>query len=505
MPTSVVQKSVELLVVKRPEIAPPRAATKPDVAAKDPGGTFEAALGEARAKPRQTKSEDAVNAANQKPLEAEKPASIDDPADAKPDPAHKPKPNAKSGAKAAKSEDGEILVDAAQGTEVNACADDSADASVPEPADATDTDQGVQPDTASKPNAEEIKVQPNGELAAELTVPTATPTKPPEQDAPPPTDASDEAADESIPKTVKLDAVPLTTRKVVGTKTEDDLASIDVATDEDTDASEGATGESLRPDAPVRTTARHSETQPAHSPVEAGVTSLPAAAEPGAPTAPSKKTTPIDAAQNKEAHTAVPPPQPEGQPSTPTTAAQSSAAPLNAPAVVTAPTSPVTHAPTTHAAAPTLAQSAPPEVDFVAANHAKIVTGIRGDLLPGGGSMQIRLDPPELGALQISVRMQDGVMTASFQTSSDDATKLLSHSLSQLKSVLESQGVSVEKLHVEQAPRDQRSDNDPKQNQQHPNAAYDRTSARQEQQRKEMLRRMWRRLSFGSDPLDMVA
>ena len=72
---------------------------------------------------------------------------------------------------------------------------------------------------------------------------------------------------------------------------------------------------------------------------------------------------------------------------------------------------------------------------------------------------QIRLDPPELGALQVLVHMRDGAMTASFQTSSDDATKLLSHSLGQLKQVLESQGVSVDKLHVQQAPRDQQASN----------------------------------------------
>jgi hypothetical protein len=154
--------------------------------------------------------------------------------------------------------------------------------------------------------------------------------------------------------------------------------------------------------------------------------------------------------------------------------------------------------------APT-AQSAPPpapDAQFVAENHPKIITGIRGELIPGGGSMHIRLDPPELGALQISVHMEDGVMTASFQTSTDDATRLLSHSLAQLKHVLESQGVSVEKLHVQQAPRDeQRQAFDDSRHQQ----SSENSSAHQEQQRREMLRRMWRRLTDGSDPLDMVA
>ncbi|MDQ3440970.1 MAG: flagellar hook-length control protein FliK, partial [Planctomycetota bacterium] len=96
----------------------------------------------------------------------------------------------------------------------------------------------------------------------------------------------------------------------------------------------------------------------------------------------------------------------------------------------------------------------------------------------------------------------DGVMTASFHTSNDDATKLLSHSLSQLKQVLESQGVSVERLQVSQTPKEQQARNDDPREQ--PRDQQD-DAHRQEQQRKDMLRRMWRRLSNGSDPLDLVA
>ena len=74
------------------------------------------------------------------------------------------------------------------------------------------------------------------------------------------------------------------------------------------------------------------------------------------------------------------------------------------------------------------------ESQFADANHPKIVSGITGRLLPNGGAMQLRLDPPELGAMQIKVEMRDGVMTASFETSNDQATRLLSHSLGDLRS-----------------------------------------------------------------------
>ncbi len=165
---------------------------------------------------------------------------------------------------------------------------------------------------------------------------------------------------------------------------------------------------------------------------------------------------------------------------------------------------------TPHAPVASHAQSAatptpeplPPEARFADANHASIISDVRTRLLPHGGSMQIRLDPPELGALQVSVEMRDGSMTATFQTSNEDATRLLSHSLGQLKTALEAQGVIVEKIQVQQAPKNQPSQS---QEEQSPQQHRDEANARQEQQRREILNRMWRRVSGGSDPVDLVA
>jgi flagellar hook-length control protein FliK len=150
-----------------------------------------------------------------------------------------------------------------------------------------------------------------------------------------------------------------------------------------------------------------------------------------------------------------------------------------------------------------LPAAAPPEAQFAQANHARISMNVAGQLLPNGGSMQIRLDPPELGALQVKVEMRDGTMTASFQTQNDQATRLLSHSLGDLRASLESQGVNVTKLHVEQAPRQQSSSSG--EHRQPQDGARPDSSGDREQQRREMLRRMWRKLSGAEDPLDMVA
>lgn len=158
---------------------------------------------------------------------------------------------------------------------------------------------------------------------------------------------------------------------------------------------------------------------------------------------------------------------------------------------------------------PTAPATPPPPVpvhadaEFATTNHDRIVTSVRSQLMPNGGSMHIRLDPPELGALQIHVRMVDGVMQASFETSNDQATRLLSHTLSQLKTALETQGVNVEKLQVQQSPRDQQAsaDGDDQQRQ----SPQQESQAQREQQRREMMNRMWRRIRLGRDPLDMVA
>lgn len=143
-----------------------------------------------------------------------------------------------------------------------------------------------------------------------------------------------------------------------------------------------------------------------------------------------------------------------------------------------------------------------PEARFAEANHPSIVKSVHGELLPNGGTMKIRLDPPELGSMQITVQMRDGQMVASFETTSDQATSLLSHSLTQLKSALETQGVQVDKLHVQQAPREQAFDPQGGRGQ---DPSSREGSSQQEQQRKEMLRRMWQRLGVDYDPLDMVA
>lgn len=160
-------------------------------------------------------------------------------------------------------------------------------------------------------------------------------------------------------------------------------------------------------------------------------------------------------------------------------------------------------APKLAVAQPAAVAAAPTVADFAAANHAQIVSAVHTQLLPNGGSMHIRLDPPDLGAMQITVRMRDGVMSAEFQASNDQTARLLSHSLGDLKTQLETQGVTVEKLHVSAAPQESRGSSSDADSQRREQAPSD--DQRREQQRKEMLRRMWSKLAGGNAPFDMVA
>jgi flagellar hook-length control protein FliK len=160
--------------------------------------------------------------------------------------------------------------------------------------------------------------------------------------------------------------------------------------------------------------------------------------------------------------------------------------------------------------APKAEAPAPPqqgaETQFADANHPSIVTSVHTNLLPNGGTMQLKLDPPDLGALQVTVQMRDGVMTAAFETSNEQATRMLSHSLNQLKTALETSGISVERMHVQQAPRQESKGNSQGDSQQQKSQDPEQQQqSRQEQQRRQMLQRMWNKLNGVADPLDLVA
>jgi len=84
-------------------------------------------------------------------------------------------------------------------------------------------------------------------------------------------------------------------------------------------------------------------------------------------------------------------------------------------------------------------------------DHAagRIIRGLSTMVHQNGGTMTMRLDPPELGAIRIQMTITNGSVTASFAPSSEAARQLLEQSMSQLRTALESQGLFVDRLSIQ--------------------------------------------------------
>jgi flagellar hook-length control protein FliK len=65
-----------------------------------------------------------------------------------------------------------------------------------------------------------------------------------------------------------------------------------------------------------------------------------------------------------------------------------------------------------------------------------------------GQQMQLHLNPPELGALQVDVSMRDGVLSARIEAQTSAAQQILTDNISQLKDSLTQQGVSFDRIDV---------------------------------------------------------
>jgi flagellar hook-length control protein FliK len=66
-----------------------------------------------------------------------------------------------------------------------------------------------------------------------------------------------------------------------------------------------------------------------------------------------------------------------------------------------------------------------------------------------GGTLQLRLSPPELGALRIELNIKDGVMSASLQTENANARRLLLDHLPVLRDRLAEQNIRVDRFDVD--------------------------------------------------------
>ncbi len=72
-----------------------------------------------------------------------------------------------------------------------------------------------------------------------------------------------------------------------------------------------------------------------------------------------------------------------------------------------------------------------------------------------GGSLVMRLDPPQLGQLRLEMRMEGGRVTVLMAAATESARSLLQTNLGSLRTALEDRGLAVDRLVVESAARPQ--------------------------------------------------
>ncbi|MEM8495767.1 MAG: flagellar hook-length control protein FliK [Planctomycetota bacterium] len=84
-----------------------------------------------------------------------------------------------------------------------------------------------------------------------------------------------------------------------------------------------------------------------------------------------------------------------------------------------------------------------------ALNEARLARGLKSALNQQGGSVTLRLTPPEMGTVRIQMQIQGTQVAAQFHAETDAARSLLQQQLGQLRTALEGQGLSVDRLGVQ--------------------------------------------------------
>ena len=78
----------------------------------------------------------------------------------------------------------------------------------------------------------------------------------------------------------------------------------------------------------------------------------------------------------------------------------------------------------------------------------QIVGAAKVHLFEGGGEMAMRLEPPHLGMVRMSVAVSQGTVTATLQTSTESTRQVLQADLSVLKQALSDAGINVDSIKV---------------------------------------------------------
>ncbi len=82
-------------------------------------------------------------------------------------------------------------------------------------------------------------------------------------------------------------------------------------------------------------------------------------------------------------------------------------------------------------------------------NMGRLTRGLHSALNQRGGSVTLRLTPPELGMVRIDMAVREGVVNAKFTAQSESVRNLLMDQMGQLRQALDRQGLSVDRIEVQ--------------------------------------------------------
>ncbi len=81
-------------------------------------------------------------------------------------------------------------------------------------------------------------------------------------------------------------------------------------------------------------------------------------------------------------------------------------------------------------------------------NISRVTRGIQAAVQQNGGSVTLRVSPPDLGMVRVQMHIESGMVRAEIVAQHESVSSLLSRELGQLKNALEGQGLVVDRLSV---------------------------------------------------------
>lgn len=86
-------------------------------------------------------------------------------------------------------------------------------------------------------------------------------------------------------------------------------------------------------------------------------------------------------------------------------------------------------------------------------NVGRLTRGLNSAINQRGGSVTLRLTPPELGLVKIEMAVRDGAVNAKFTAQTESVRNLLMDQMSNLRQAMDRQGLTVEKFEVQVLPQ----------------------------------------------------